>query len=104
MAGSGTTEGDMNWLLLALGALSAALAINAYRPIRWPAAAGLVSFFAGWLVGDLPVEAAGDEIGASDLAFRRALVGEPGFPQPLAIDVVGAGGNRAQHLGERQDQ
>ncbi len=45
----------MNWLLLGLGALGLLLALNAYRPPRWPAAVGVVSFFAGWLVGDLPV-------------------------------------------------
>jgi len=82
----------MNWLLLALGALSAALAINAYRPIRWPAAAGLVSFFAGWLVGDLPVvnfllQAAM----ASGLVWFGALEGWPGWTG-LALLVVGWAG------------
>ena len=45
----------MEWVLLGWGAFGLALTINAFKPLRWPAALGLVSFFAGWLTADLPV-------------------------------------------------
>lgn len=42
----------MPWLLLALGILSAALSRNVARPLDRPGVAAVVSFFAGWLVGE----------------------------------------------------
>jgi len=82
----------MNWLLLALGALGLILAINAYRPVRWPAALGLVSFFAGWLVGDLPVvNFLIQGFAAVGLVSQGALVGWQGWAG-MAMLVIGWAG------------
>jgi acetyl esterase/lipase len=45
----------MHWWMLGLGVFGWLLAANALRPVRWPTTAGLLAFWFGWLVGDLPV-------------------------------------------------
>jgi len=42
-------------LILVLGAVCFAAALNVFRPPRWPGPLALGAFFAGWLTGDLPL-------------------------------------------------
>lgn len=43
----------VGWLFLAFGAVALWFAFNTWRPIRTPAPLAIVSFFAGWLTGEL---------------------------------------------------
>ena len=45
----------MSWALFIVGVTSACLTCNAYRPLYWPGGIALISFFPGWLVGELPI-------------------------------------------------
>ena len=70
----------MQWWLLGLGAVSAVLGLNVLRPLRWPSAAGLLSFWLGWTVGDLPAYAILIQgVLAAWLIAQGALVGWPGW-------------------------
>jgi acetyl esterase/lipase len=42
------------WLFLAASLLGALLTCNAYRPVYYPSQVAVLSFFAGWLIGELP--------------------------------------------------
>lgn len=44
----------MPWLFLAASVIGALLTCNAYRPIYYPPQLAVLSFFAGWLIGELP--------------------------------------------------
>jgi acetyl esterase/lipase len=68
-----------SWALLAVGALGLGLALNVLRPIRSPGGAAIVSFFAGWLVGELAMHAfVGQLVLVAALAWLGALAAWPG--------------------------
>jgi acetyl esterase/lipase len=45
----------MSWVFLAVSVVGLLLALNVRRPVFAPPLASVVSFFAGWLVGELPI-------------------------------------------------
>jgi acetyl esterase/lipase len=47
----------IGWALFVWGVLGLVLALNVLRPVRAPGALAIPSFFAGWLVGELAVQA-----------------------------------------------
>ena len=94
----------MQWWLLGLGALSAALGVNVLRPLRWPSAVGLLAFWLGWTVGDLPAYALLLQgVVAAGLIAQGALVGWPGW---LGLGLLVAGlaallkGHAVAHSGQ----
>jgi len=69
-----------SWVLLAVGVLGSALALNVLRPIRAPGGLAMASFFAGWLVGELAVHAlVGQLVLVAVLAWLGALAAWPGL-------------------------
>lgn len=73
----------MTWLALALGVLALALALNVRRPPTHPMPLAMVAFAAGWLLGELPLQAVALEVIlavalAADGAFA-ALPGQVGL-------------------------
>ena len=93
------------WALFVWGTLGLVLAANVLRPVRSPGALSIPSFFAGWLVGELAVQAmivqlgvAGALVACGALASPHGLVGE-GLSL-LACILLAVGYRRA--LGSRQ--
>lgn len=70
----------MPWLFLLVSLIGAALTCNAYRPFYYPPRLAVVSFFAGWLVSELPFHTIVWQLLAT-LAFVAlgALEEGPGF-------------------------
>lgn len=69
----------VGWLLFALGVVSLALTVLVLRPLRWPTALGLLSFWFAWTTGDLPVlQVVLQGIAATALAGMGALETVPG--------------------------
>ena len=67
------------WLLLALSLVGLLLTLNAYRPPRWEVASPF-SFFAGWLVSELPVQTiVGQAVVTAVLSALGALRGPAGW-------------------------
>ncbi len=67
-------------LLLALGVGGLLLAINLWRPRRWPAALAIMSFFAGWLTGELALHSVIFQAAiATGLLLHGALSGWEGW-------------------------
>lgn len=77
-----------SWTLFGAGALAFVLAANVWRPARAPGSVAIVSFFAGWLVGELALHAvAGQLLLAAVLVELGALVAWPGVAG-LALSLV----------------
>lgn len=76
----------MIWALFIAGVVSICLTYNAYRPLHWPGVAALVSFFPGWLVGELPLHTL---VGQASTAV--VLIGLGGLEGMQWPGVVGAG-------------
>lgn len=73
--------------LAGLGALSLLLSLNVWRPLRAPSTLATVSFFAGWLVGELAVHHV-----VAQLALALALVrfgGAAGVPAAIGGALLG---------------
>jgi acetyl esterase/lipase len=67
------------WILFAAGCLGLVLAANVLRPIFAPGPIAVVSFFAGWLVGELaPHAMAGQLLCAALMVHAGALAAWPG--------------------------
>jgi acetyl esterase/lipase len=67
------------WLLFAVGSLGLALAANVVRPLVAPGWVAIVSFFAGWLAGELaPHAVLGLGVASALLVHSGALVAWPG--------------------------
>jgi acetyl esterase/lipase len=69
-----------SWALLAVGVLCFELAVNVLRPVRAPGGVAIVSFFAGWLVGELAMHAlVGQLLLLAVFAWLGALGAWPGL-------------------------
>jgi acetyl esterase/lipase len=69
-----------SWALLAVGVLGFGLARNVLRPVRAPGGVAIVSFFAGWLVGELAMHAlVGQLVLLAVFAWLGALGAWPGL-------------------------
>ncbi|MGD0524345.1 MAG: alpha/beta hydrolase [Polyangiaceae bacterium] len=69
-----------SWTLLAVGVLGFLLAVNVLAPTRAPGGVAVVSFFAGWLVGELAVHALlGQLVLVAVLSWLGALAAWPGL-------------------------
>ena len=69
-----------SWVLLVVGALGCGLALNVLRPVRAPGGLAIVSFFAGWLVGELAMHVlVGLLAVVAALAWLGALAAWPGL-------------------------
>jgi acetyl esterase/lipase len=67
------------WLLLGIGFASLVLAVNVLRPLHAPGSVAIVSFFAGWLVGELaPHALIGLGVAGALLVHSGALSAWPG--------------------------
>jgi acetyl esterase/lipase len=69
-----------SWAFFAVGVLSVGLALNVLRPIRAPGGLAIVSFFAGWLVGELAMHAlVGQLVLIAVFAWLGGLAAWPGL-------------------------
>ncbi len=76
------------WLLLAWGVVALLLGANVLRPVRAPGGVAIVSFFAGWLVGELALHAIVLQASlAAALVLAGALATWPGVAG-LAMTAV----------------
>jgi acetyl esterase/lipase len=67
------------WLLFAIGSVGLVLAANVLRPLYAPGSVAIVSFFAGWLVGELaPHAVLGLGVACALLVHAGALASWPG--------------------------
>jgi acetyl esterase/lipase len=78
----------MDWLFLVLALSGAALTYNMFRPSAASPRAAFLSFFTGWLWGELALHAIAFQILAS--AFFVSLVGLDSMPAILAVLVTTA--------------
>ncbi len=80
-----------SWALLAVGLVGFGLALNVLRPIRAPGGLAILSFFAGWLVGELAMHALlGQLLLVGVFASLGALAEWPGLAG-LALSMVAGG-------------
>lgn len=77
------------WLFLGWSVVGAALAANVLWPRRAPSSLSIVSFFAGWLVGELALHALAFQ--ALAVAVFVALGGAVGWPGLGALVLTGVG-------------
>jgi acetyl esterase/lipase len=97
------------WMLLAAGLAGLALAVNVVRPVYAPGAAAIVSFFAGWLVGELaPHVVVAQILCAAALVHFGALSAWPGIvglaaacAACLVLAVSQVRATRARHAFDR---
>ncbi len=70
----------MSWWFLAVAACCFLLAINTVRPVRRPGGLAVLSFFAGWLVGELALHHVGAQLViAGGFVAAGALAAWPGW-------------------------
>lgn len=87
------------WILLGLGLVCAALTLNVFRPIYWPASVGFSSFFAGWLVGETALHHLGAQVlVGGGLVLSGGLDAWPGWVGLAGLAVSWTGLVAAQRL------
>jgi acetyl esterase/lipase len=75
------------WVFFATSAVGVALAVNVLRPVRTPPSLSIVSFFAGWLVGELAMHALVAQVAAAILFV--AIGGLRAWPGEAALALTG---------------
>ena len=71
------------WLALALGVVALLLAVNVRRPPTRPMPVAMVAFAAGWLLGELPLQAVVLELViAAGLGAAGAFAASPASRSP----------------------
>ncbi|HEY3820672.1 MAG TPA: alpha/beta hydrolase [Polyangiaceae bacterium] len=80
-----------SWALLGVGIVGCLLAANVLRPLRAPGGLAVVSFFAGWLVGELAMHAlAAQLLVAAVLVELGAFAAWPG-PVGMGLSLLACG-------------